>query len=564
MSKSGVQKLRKLSLLFLIPILLLGFFIFTVKASEANHLVISAVQITGGEGKTNYDFIEIYNPTNQDVNLKGYRLVKRTKAGTSDTSIKSWTDDAIIKARGWRLWVSSDDAAFSASLSADDLTKQTISSDNGVAIRKGMADTGEIIDSLAWGAAQNIFREGAIPANPGAGEVLVRKPGTSSGNGEDTDNNANDFFVSTSYKSYSSGIQTNSSDQELNEPVSTNNNTSDQQPAIPTNNNSNNSSLLKPIIAEAGSDKEAVIGEAVNFDASDSIDPEGKILEYAWFFGDGVKAEGISASHAFNSVGEYKVILKVTSGSRISEDSLNVRISEPEFYDKVIINEIMPDPKGADKDGEWIELFNSGDQKINLKGWKLDDEIGGGSKPYVFSVDAFIDAKNFLVIKRNESDIVLPNKGGEANLLWYNDKNISKAYYGEAKEGQSYALIGGKWQWSDNLTPGKENSRIVLVDKTALSDKKEITVSSRIIRDSDPDEEPIQSSPQSEIAGVAAESGGIEKEEKILENKISSNDFTKERGNGDKNNPWILGNMALSVVSLFLVWRYQSLKKRVK
>ncbi len=61
-------------------------------------VVISAVQITGGVGKTAEDFIELFNPTNQPVNLKGFRLVKRTATATADASIKSWTEDTFIPA----------------------------------------------------------------------------------------------------------------------------------------------------------------------------------------------------------------------------------------------------------------------------------------------------------------------------------------------------------------------------------------------------------------------------------------------------------------------------------
>jgi len=34
--------------------------------------------------------------------------------------------------------------------------------------------------------------------------------------------------------------------------------------------------------------------------------------------------------------------------------------------------------------------------------------------------------------------------------------------------------------------------------------------------------------------------------------------------NEEKNNPWFWGNMALSALSLYLVWRYQILKKQTK
>ena len=199
------NKVKLISFFCFLEFFLFIFFIFSVQANQTDHLIISAVQITQGAGKTNHDFIEIYNPTEKDINLKGYRLVKRTKTGVSDTSIKSWTSDTFIKANNWRLWVSSDDSNFPNSVGADNFTKATLANDNGVALRKGSKDTGEIIDSLAWGSAENIFiEEKVFSQNPKSDESLVRK----SDGKQDTDNNENDFEIISNF------IPKNSADEE--------------------------------------------------------------------------------------------------------------------------------------------------------------------------------------------------------------------------------------------------------------------------------------------------------------------------------------------------------------
>ena len=43
----------------------------------------------------------------------------------------------------------------------------------------------------------------------------------------------------------------------------------------------------------------------------------------------------------------------------------------------VVINEVLYDPEGADSGYEWIELFNAGDQSVNLENWKIQK---GGSE----------------------------------------------------------------------------------------------------------------------------------------------------------------------------------------
>jgi hypothetical protein len=40
----------------------------------------------------------------------------------------------------------------------------------------------------------------------------------------------------------------------------------------------------------------------------------------------------------------------------------------------VIINEIMADPLGDDFYDEWVELYNNGTERVNLKNWKIGDE----------------------------------------------------------------------------------------------------------------------------------------------------------------------------------------------
>ena len=175
----------------------MGFiFLIPLKSVLAENLLIVEIQIAGE--KTSDDFIKIYNPTNSDIYLGNYqgsylRLVKRTKTSTKDYTIKSWSRDpeAKIPAKGFYLWANKD---YTALPNVDVSTSQTIAANNGIALRLGPENTGTIIDALGWGDFNNILFEGsAFPENPGPNQKLERKK--IAGVYQDTNNNANDFYL---------------------------------------------------------------------------------------------------------------------------------------------------------------------------------------------------------------------------------------------------------------------------------------------------------------------------------------------------------------------------------
>src|SRR6266851_341332 len=80
---------------------------------------------------------------------------------------------------------------------------------------------------------------------------------------------------------------------------------------------------------------QTVAGQSIALDAKASFDPSNASnpLGYAWNFGDGVSATGISVNHTYQQVGNYMLTLTVTSpgGKRIISKTINVG-SGPNYY----------------------------------------------------------------------------------------------------------------------------------------------------------------------------------------------------------------------------------------
>jgi len=67
-----------------------------------------------------------------------------------------------------------------------------------------------------------------------------------------------------------------------------------------------------PVASFTESAETVYTGETISFDASDSYDSDGVIVEYFWDFGDGINATGMTVGHSYGDDGNYTVTLTVT------------------------------------------------------------------------------------------------------------------------------------------------------------------------------------------------------------------------------------------------------------
>jgi hypothetical protein len=185
--------------IFLGIFLFLSFGLFfrdgVAEAAVADHLVINEVQIEGaaGTGGVEDDWVELYNPTAQPINLASSSIQKVTAGGTVTRQALS----GIVPAQGYFLIVRNGSSTAPAlKNSADFLAGNSFSLasdntiylvDNNIAITPASIDA-HVIDYVGFGAVN--YYEGATTTNPGRGKSLSRVP-----DGEDTDNNLADFDV---------------------------------------------------------------------------------------------------------------------------------------------------------------------------------------------------------------------------------------------------------------------------------------------------------------------------------------------------------------------------------
>ncbi len=122
----------------------------------------------------------------------------------------------------------------------------------------------------------------------------------------------------------------------------------------------------------------------------------------------------------------------------------------------VFINEILPNPKGADETDEWIELFNTNNFDIDLSGWQIKDSAGTITS-FKIPPSTTILAGGYLVFKRPDTKIMLNNSGDGLILFAPDNKIIDSVNYTTAPLAQSYNKSSTKWAWSIAPTPGTKN-----------------------------------------------------------------------------------------------------------
>ena len=186
------------------------------------------------------------------------------------------------------------------------------------------------------------------------------------------------------------------------------------------------------------------IGEEIDFNGSLSYDPNGKIVEYEWNFGDGTTSNGEITTHAYLLPGEYKVELKVTDnrGGIDTDETIAVIVVPNHPPSKPVVN-------------------GPTEGKVNT-----DYAFS------VFSVDEDQDEIKYTINwgdgNINESDYILSGALFNASHKWLTSGQYSiiiKAYDGKTNTTEELTII---IQEPDKTVPESDNFILILLALLAL------------------------------------------------------------------------------------------------
>jgi len=206
-----------------------------------------------------------------------------------------------------------------------------------------------------------------------------------------------------------------------------------------------------------------IIGQEIEFNASNSTDPDGSIAEYDWEFGDGTGDSGKMVKHSYSSEGKYLVNLTVTDNKgakNTTNKTAVVYIVVPPF-----IIDFSPSPVVNIYVEKNQTFWIKSNQRVNVS-WQIDGEdvqrnnsvleasyTNMSAKMGLWNVSAAVENENGTDMQTWEFQVIdftmelAGQMGGVANCIGI-DENY--AYLGESK-GINIINISGEPQIAASL-----------------------------------------------------------------------------------------------------------------
>jgi len=470
------------------------FFIGHTARAAADHLVISQVQV-GSYGNASDEFVEIYNPTEDDIVIDSWSLQYKSSATSTSISKKNLPSAKICKGSYFLIAHSGYDGEAVA-----DHTQSSVSfSSNGglVFLADGdeflnSADSPKIIDKFiyeevakatAGEADKAFFRTGysgdsfadfvfqdASPRNSSTTPCFGILP-------DETDEDGSSASTTPEYLTKSSNVKIY---RFLPNPAGTDGGNE----WVELINNDSEPILLDGWLLD-DDDKGAGEPSSDAFTLSGVIQP-GEIIRFLipstafalnnsngdevnLYFGDGTLADAAPYTVAAYDDGIFEfrdgmwqppTLPSSGGGGSLGSSSSSTSNNQATAQLAITITEFLPDPIGDDEGKIWVELYNPASSKASLSGWILDNRGTStlpSSSAFVLDSSYSVPAKGYLVVT------IPPGKftfsGASSTIrLFKPDKSLAQSVnFFDAPEGKSYGVDeAGNWAY-DFPTPGFAN-----------------------------------------------------------------------------------------------------------
>ncbi len=168
-------------------LLVLLFLLFPLKTLAFENLIIVEVKVRGDSPDNS--FVKIYNPTEKNLDISGFKLRKKSSTGR-EYSLRVFPNESFILSKNYFIWANSRDN-YHLDIKADTYSTASISLNNSIAL---FSSEDNIIDALAWGDGENQFKkEKHFPYNPEKDQIIkrIKKEGLY----KNTNNNLKDFYL---------------------------------------------------------------------------------------------------------------------------------------------------------------------------------------------------------------------------------------------------------------------------------------------------------------------------------------------------------------------------------
>ncbi len=431
--------------------------------SSLTHLVISEFR-TMGPGGANDEFVEIYNPTSNWVDISGWIISGSNNDGSSVQTRATIPASTILRSGQYYLVANN---GYTGTVTANLKYGTSIADDGGIALI-GLSDQTSDEVGMSLGLTPgSAYQEGkTLSKLTDASRTYERRDGGNSDSCKDTNDNFTDFINQSSPSPHNYSTIRLCGGSSVSLISSTTQITSDSPD--PSLVNANVSVSVKVTGSSLSPNGTKVNITGANTNCQITLNSSGTGSCNVKFTSTGLKTLTATYlgdnTHISSSDTESH---QVTSSSTTFKTPTPAPLPPPQL---VAINEFVPRP-GHDwnHDGtvnvgdEYIEILNHGTVDVNLSGYSLDDEVNIGSNPYRLPSKVLKPGER-VVFYGSETGLLLGDGGDGVRLLKPNGQLMDAYNYTIARyPDESYCRLpdnGGADDWNQYCypTPGLQNS----------------------------------------------------------------------------------------------------------